>query len=279
MGTWLQRAVEQDAPSTRPDRLADPPERSGPAGAAIVLMAAGAFALAGVAGGFAALPPATIALLLLLAVGAALLREPQPLQVTVLALCAALSYRMPAAGAHPFPLTTALAAYGIVVVALPSLRGSVRWTHVGSVEPHIRRLGAVVAVASALALLAWFQVVQPALDPQHAALANLPLGLLPAMALFFAAVNAGVEELAFRGVLLDGLRSALGDVGAVLTQAAVFGLLHYAYGVPFGASGALLAGCYGLALGVLRLRAGGLLVAWAVHASTDLLVFVLLLTR
>ena len=64
---------------------------------------------------------------------------------------------------------------------------------------------------------------------------------------------------------------------AVLVQAAAFGLLHLS-GFPGGAVGVGLAAVYGVMLGVLRRRAGGLLAPYVAHVAADLTVFVLLLT-
>jgi CAAX protease family protein len=93
----------------------------------------------------------------------------------------------------------------------------------------------------------------------------------------FALVNAGAEEAAFRGVLMDALTSAVGIAGAVVIQAIAFGLVHYPHGLPNGTWGAILSGVYGLMLGLLRLRAGGMLAPWIAHVAADLTIFVLLL--
>jgi membrane protease YdiL (CAAX protease family) len=100
--------------------------------------------------------------------------------------------------------------------------------------------------------------------------------LLPVGAIF-ALVNAGAEEAAFRGVVMDALVSAVGVMGAVLIQAMAFGLVHYPHGLPNGTWGALLSGVYGLILGLIRLRAGGMLAPWIAHVATDLTIFLLLL--
>ena len=55
----------------------------------------------------------------------------------------------------------------------------------------------------------------------------------------------------------------------------LFGLGHL-HGYPPGPLGAVLAGLFGLALGLLRLRTGGLGLAIAVHVSADATIFGLL---
>jgi uncharacterized protein len=90
-------------------------------------------------------------------------------------------------------------------------------------------------------------------------------------------VNAGAEEAAFRGILMDALIGAVGVAGAVVIQAVAFGLIHYPHGLPNGTWGAALSGVYGLMLGLIRLRAGGMIAPWIAHAGTDLTIFVLIL--
>jgi membrane protease YdiL (CAAX protease family) len=140
----------------------------------------------------------------------------------------------------------------------------------------VRRLVIVVSFASIVTLPLWRLLAEPDVTLATELIADLPTGALPAVGLAFAIVNAGVEEAAFRGVLMDSLRSAVGVWGALVLQAAAFGLVHYAHGVPNGLIGAVISGIYGLALGLVRLRARGMLAPWIAHAVTDLAVFVLL---
>lgn len=110
------------------------------------------------------------------------------------------------------------------------------------------------------------------------ALAEVPVWALPPVGLFFALVNAGAEEAAFRGVLLDSIHSAVGTTAALFIQAAAFGIDHYAHRVPDGPWGAVLSGGYGLMLGVIRLRSRGMLAPWMAHAITDAAIFVMIVT-
>jgi len=96
--------------------------------------------------------------------------------------------------------------------------------------------------------------------------------------------NAVVEELVFRGPLQVGLQRCLADGSgparralAVLGSAFVFGVALW-QGVPSGVSGMALAFLYGLMLGVLRDRAGGLLSPWIAHIVADATIYVLLLS-
>ena len=90
--------------------------------------------------------------------------------------------------------------------------------------------------------------------------------------------NAVCEELAYRGVLWHGIEQAARWGAAVLpVQAAVFGLSHF-NGFPRGVSGMILAAVYGLALGAIRVRSGGLLWPTAVHIMADATILWILLS-
>jgi len=56
----------------------------------------------------------------------------------------------------------------------------------------------------------------------------------------------------------------------VFLQAIAFSALHLQGGFPRGVVGVGLAFVYGLLLGALRRRAGGLLAPWVAHVFTDL---------
>ena len=88
----------------------------------------------------------------------------------------------------------------------------------------------------------------------------------------FAALNAILEELVFRGVLLDALEAQWGGMVAVVTTAILFGLGHLS-GYPPGRDGAILAGLYGVVLGWLRVRTGGLFLPIFAHIGADATIY------
>lgn len=274
--SWFRRTTLPEVSDTPIERLADPPVRTSAVGAALVLLTVGLFSLSVLAaGGILNLPSATLAAFAGLVLLAVWTRSPAAMHVTIFALLAALAYRTPEFGTHPFPLLNALLGYAVVVMWSRRLRESFGWLHTGSLEPSIRRLILGTTAASLIALAIWFTMT----DREFAgitAIADVPLWALPPTGLFFALVNAGVEEAAFRGVLLDSIQSAVGAVGALFIQAAVFGIAHYAHGVPDGPWGAVLSGGYGLMLGVIRLRSRGMLAPWMAHAITDAAIFVMI---
>ena len=68
----------------------------------------------------------------------------------------------------------------------------------------------------------------------------------------------------------------LGLPAAVVLQALAFGVLHL-HGVPNGPVGMVMAGVWGLLLGVLRLRSRGLLAPYVTHIAADATIVVLML--
>ncbi len=100
----------------------------------------------------------------------------------------------------------------------------------------------------------------------------VPLALLIAGGLVFSMVNAAVEEGAYRGVFLHALDNSLGPGFApLLLQALAFGAIHIR-GFPRGWLGVGLAFIYGLLMGVIRRRAGGMFAPWIAHVFTDIVI-------
>jgi membrane protease YdiL (CAAX protease family) len=124
----------------------------------------------------------------------------------------------------------------------------------------------VVAAGAALAL--WTVVVAPAAPPYLAQLQRYPMGLAILGVIGFALVNPIWEEAMFRGVILEDLTVIWGAGPAVVVQAVLFGAAHWA-GFPSGWVGMLMAAGWGLVLGILRLRSGGILVPYLVHVTAN----------
>src|SRR5438132_9387408 len=166
----------------------------------------------------------------------------------------------------PAPLIVALATgLGVTGLRAPWLvRGELGGAVVGWVV-------AVIAV-SAGALMGWWWVVRPDL-----ANVPLPVGLHPALLaagfVGWAVLNAAAEEAYFRGALQHELVRTLGR-GGVAVQAVAFGFMHF-HGFPGGWSGVALATIFGLMVGALRWRAGGLLAPWIAHLGADLTIAVI----
>lgn len=147
------------------------------------------------------------------------------------------------------------------------------WLARGRLDPlPIALLGALAAVA----LGAWTFATSPDLSRAAAMLPPWPGPALAAAAIGFSIVNAVLEEVIFRGVLQDLLRSWLGaEVWPVLLQGAAFGVLHW-HGIPSGPLGALMAGSWGVMLGWARRRSHGLRTPILAHVVADAVIFTIL---
>lgn len=187
----------------------------------------------------------------------------------LLALSFLVSYA-PVPARWPWHLLAPLLAFGLIAAAVPPLRRTLAWARAGRLDRPILGTTAAVIVATSATLLTFDSLARP--DVSHLAEhIPLPPGVpLVVTAVLFAGVNALLEELYFRGVLLDAFASQLGPAAAVVVQAVVFG---HAQGYPPGQVGVVLAALYGGVLGALRLWAGGLAAAFVAHVCADLTIF------
>jgi membrane protease YdiL (CAAX protease family) len=130
-----------------------------------------------------------------------------------------------------------------------------------------------LVLVGAPAVLVGFQVLQ---DPDVGDLyAKVPMSLGGSVLLaliVFSVVNAVCEELVFRWLLYQAVAEEWNRFAAITASAALFGLAHL-QGYPPGPIGAILAGLYGVALGVLRDWTGGLGLATLCHIAADATIF------
>jgi CAAX protease family protein len=200
-------------------------------------------------------------------------RAPAATSLGVLfAICLALA--VAGVGPQQTLLAAAFSMYAVVIVRVQWLRGGATWLRIGTLSGRLAALGAGVAAGSAVALLTWYATFRPDLaDLVRTYIPAWPLWMLVPGAIAFSLVNAALEEAAYRGVVLEALDAAIGPgVGAVVLQATAFGALHFEGGFPRGTVGVGLAFVYGLVLGVLRRKTGGLVVPIFTHVLTDLVI-------
>ncbi len=132
-------------------------------------------------------------------------------------------------------------------------------------------------VVSAGALLVWQRLLDGTLPREYVdAAAERPWWVIALAGVAFSLLNAAVEEVVFRGVLLSALTDVLGVGVAVVLQALAFGVLHL-HGVPSGPVGVVMAGAWGLLLGVMRVRSRGLLAPYVTHIAADATIVLLML--
>jgi uncharacterized protein len=175
----------------------------------------------------------------------------------------------------PWLLLVPIAIYLSVAMLIPKLRRTIPWPTIGRLDtPGV--LAAVVLSASTAAVLLTFQSLA---NPDVSVLANaLPVSSFDSILLAgfcIAVVNAVLEELIFRGFLYAIVAVDWGDGVAVAVTAICFGICHF-YGYPPGPLGVLLAGLYGVALGLLRWWTGGLGLTIACHITADITIFSIL---
>jgi membrane protease YdiL (CAAX protease family) len=174
--------------------------------------------------------------------------------------------------AWPWFLLVPLAAYLLVAALVRPLRQTISCLDLGRFDGFNQAIALGIIGLSTGALLVFDAVIRP--DVTDLA-ARMPLHLFGNVLLSgacFALLNATLEELFFRGVLFDALDSQIGLTWALLVQAVAFGVGHV-NGYPPGPFGAVLAGIYGLLLGVLRWQARGIGLAIVAHIVADATIF------
>jgi uncharacterized protein len=173
----------------------------------------------------------------------------------------------------------AFALYAIVAYRVSWFREATCWLTVGRVETHIMALGCAFAAVSGAMLLLWYVTARPDLaDLVRTFIPDWPLWLLVPAAFAFSVVNAAGEEAAYRGVVLGALDTAgVTAATALVLQAVAFAALHFRAGFPRGLVGIALTFVYGLVLGELRRRAGGLVAPFITHVLTDLVIVTIVL--
>ncbi|MEZ5395363.1 MAG: CPBP family intramembrane glutamic endopeptidase [Bryobacterales bacterium] len=178
----------------------------------------------------------------------------------------------PASRVWPWNLLAPLLLYGLAYAVLRRSAPSFRAGRLARADwPWIF----AIVLVSTVALALWVRFRS---GPQHplANIPKMPLWAYPLAAVVFAVGNAAIEELAFRGIVMGELDTVFGP-GAlpVVLQALVFGAAHFVRGFPNGWLGLAMATAYGLMLGALCRRTGGLLAPWAAHVAADLTIFAL----
>ncbi len=149
-------------------------------------------------------------------------------------------------------------------------RGQVPW---GSRDASWTRLGwctvAIIVVGGSIWI--WSAANDPSNDPRFGLVL---IWLVPGLA--FAAVNAAQEELRFRLVPLTTLGVAVGDEQAIWMTSTVFGLAHWSGATPAGPLGAIFNTLVGAWFAKSILETRGVTWAWAMHATSNLVLFIVL---
>jgi membrane protease YdiL (CAAX protease family) len=172
----------------------------------------------------------------------------------------------------PWPLLAPLLMDAVLVAVVPPLRRTLTWLQVGRLNGPVLAVSTAIILVSSATLVLYYVLFHP--DLHHLA-EHLPAGSGVSLVLagaLFSVTNAVLEELIFRGVLLDAFTSQLGPTAAVVIQALAFGVAHVR-GYPPGEIGVALAAIYGLMQGLLRQWTGGLAAPVLTHVCADATIF------
>jgi membrane protease YdiL (CAAX protease family) len=186
----------------------------------------------------------------------------------------------PALRGWPFHLLVATGCSLLLALFLPHLRPTLSWLRPGRLGRPV--LFGVVATSalSATALYLWSRMANPDLTVHLAHIPSLPVWLIPLAGLAFACGNAALEELAFRGIVMQAFENALSRAWvAVACQAVLFGAMHYRQGFPNEGWGLAMTFVYGVMLGALRRQSKGMLAPWLAHVSADTVIFLILVAQ
>ncbi len=175
-------------------------------------------------------------------------------------------------GIWPVPLLLAVAVWWFAGRYLRADRPE--WPRAGRLGVDVALLMLATAAVSAVALAGWAWLSDPDPGPYLGALRDRPAIVALFGVLAFSLANSVVEEAVFRGVFQTELTGLLPAAAAIGVQAVGFGLLHLT-GFPSGWLGVLLATVYGLLLGLIRHRAGGMLAPYLTHVLADLTIGVI----
>ena len=197
----------------------------------------------------------------------------RPAARSALLLAALLSAAVTLPLVWPLPLVAAVLVFTLLTTGWRPVRWEPRWWRPGAVNGRAWAAVAVVVAGSGAVLWLWYAAIgvrSGGQAVQREILQSYPWWVVVPSVAAFVLLNAAAEEAIFRGVL----QQAMAETGpislAVAVQALAFGLIHLYTGFPTGPLGMALAMLFGLILGVLRVRTGGLLAPWVAHVGTNL---------
>lgn len=177
----------------------------------------------------------------------------------------------------PLYLLAPILGYAIIVACVPYLRKSFGWLRKGRMDQSVLQLVVATIIISAGALVAWVMIIKPDIGHHLAQMPELPIWGYPFAGAGFAVLNAAMEEIIFRGIIMDALDSALGATSLSLClQAVPFAALHYLSGFPNGFWGFIMTLAYGVMLGFIRRLSRGMLAPFIAHIAADVTIFAIL---
>lgn len=163
---------------------------------------------------------------------------------------------------------------GIAALALRRLRiAPPVWLQRGTPDQRALILAIVSVPLTTVALVTFIASGRTDLETATEGLSSLPLWVVPLAGIGFVLANPTVEEVLFRGALQTVVAERTGNVTTgVFVQGVAFGAIHL-NGVPGGPLGMVMAGGWGLVLGVVRHRTNSIRLAWVVHVFANIAIF------
>jgi uncharacterized protein len=155
---------------------------------------------------------------------------------------------------------------------IPALRRTIIWPSTGRIDGVGVSAAVSLSVLTSAVLIAFQAVVHPDVTAVAAAMPVDAFGNVVFAGVCFSIGNAVMEELIFRWLLYEAVAAELGSPFAIVGTAICFGVGHL-YGYPPGPMGVILAGLYGVSLGLLRWWSGGLGLGTACHVTADATIF------
>jgi CAAX protease family protein len=219
-----------------------------------------------------------VALSFILVAASVLLHELQAFHLTWFTTAFVTApYVLPSLHGWPFLLFIPLLGYCALALAVPKLRSTICYLHIGRLSRDVILLGLFIVIISCIALSAWYRAIGPDLTVPLSHFPHMSVWMFPLAGLGFSLGNAAIEEFVYRGIILQALDSAAGSgFLSLLVQAWLFGALHFREGFPNGTLGVVMTVVYGIMLGGLRRRSQGMLAPWAVHVIADCVIFTIL---
>ncbi|MEL6827116.1 MAG: CPBP family intramembrane glutamic endopeptidase [Pseudomonadota bacterium] len=179
----------------------------------------------------------------------------------------------------PLHLAMPLAMMVVIIVMfdndLDKVRGLFR-LNISSLRASDVALSGVTILLSLAGLMFWLEVTNSDLTDFRLMILFQSTALLLLSAAIFSVINALLEEVVWRGILLRALIKKSNATVAVVVSAASFGIAHF-HGVPNGILGVILSGFYAVLLSLLALRTGGIFAPIVTHIFADIAVFIAVL--
>jgi len=175
----------------------------------------------------------------------------------------------------PFFWLVPLVFYGAFVAAYSPLRRTFSRPRIGVLSRSNCVTAAAMTALTVAGIFAFQHFAQPDLQSYRAAMPFDSLGGRYGAWILFPLINATLEELVYRGILFDGIASQWNQHITILATGLLFGIGHL-QGYPPGPTGAALATAFGIAMGILRTRSGGITLPIVAHIFADAAIYALL---